>query len=151
MATEFDGRVRDGRGDDLPVLLGIWERSVRATHDFLTEADIRDLVPVVRDQALPAVRLLVAEGGDGKALGFLGLDGHRVEMLFVDPDRFGCGAGRALIDAATALAGARLDLDVNEQNPGARGFYAALGFIETGRSPLDGQGRAFPLIHLRRG
>ncbi|AFK52607.1 acetyltransferase [Tistrella mobilis] len=150
MATEFDGRVRDGRGDDLPVLLSIWERSVRATHDFLTGADIRDLVPVVRDQALPSVRLLIAADADGRIAGFLGLDGNRVEMLFVDPDHFGCGVGRALIEAAAALAGPRLDLDVNEQNPGARGFYAALGFIETGRSPLDGQGRAFPLIHLRR-
>ena len=41
-----------------------------------------------------------------------------------------------------------LRVDVNEQNPEALGFYLANGFEVTGRSPLDGQGRPFPLLHL---
>ena len=40
-------------------------------------------------------------------------------------------------------------VDVNEQNPQALGFYRHLGFEQVGRSPLDGQGRPFPLLHLR--
>jgi putative acetyltransferase len=43
------------------------------------------------------------------------------------------------------------ELDVNEQNPQALGFYQHQGFVITGRSPLDGQGNPFPLLHLRYG
>jgi putative acetyltransferase len=39
-------------------------------------------------------------------------------------------------------------VDVNEQNPDAVGFYQHLGFNVIGRSPLDGQGNPFPLLHL---
>jgi putative acetyltransferase len=41
-------------------------------------------------------------------------------------------------------------VDVNEQNPEARGFYERLGFTVVARSELDGTGRPFPLLHLRR-
>jgi putative acetyltransferase len=43
-----------------------------------------------------------------------------------------------------------LTVDVNEQNPAAVGFYERLGFVVVGRSPRDGSGRPFPLLHLRR-
>ena len=43
----------------------------------------------------------------------------------------------------------QLALDVNEQNPHALGFYAHLDFERIGRSAFDGQGRPYPLIHLR--
>jgi hypothetical protein len=39
-------------------------------------------------------------------------------------------------------------LDVNEQNPQAVGFYLHQGFRITGRSPLDGLGKPYPLLHL---
>lgn len=139
--------IRPGRPEDHPVLLDIWLRAVRATHHFLTEADIQGLLPLLRDQYLAAVELWVAAGPDDAPVGFMGLDGAKVEMLFVDPDRHGQGTGRALLAQAGALKGA-LTLDVNEQNPGALAFYRRLGFRETGRSPLDGQGRPFPLIHM---
>jgi putative acetyltransferase len=41
-----------------------------------------------------------------------------------------------------------LRVDVNEGNPGALAFYRRLGFTQTGRSPLDGAGRPYPLLHL---
>ena len=40
-------------------------------------------------------------------------------------------------------------LDVNEQNPLAAGFYERAGFVVVGRSPVDGAGRPFPLLHMR--
>jgi putative acetyltransferase len=39
---------------------------------------------------------------------------------------------------------------VNEQNPAACGFYEHLGFVVVGRSEVDGTGRPFPLLHMRR-
>jgi hypothetical protein len=45
-----------------------------------------------------------------------------------------------------------LRVDVNEENPSGRRFYAARGFQQVGRSEIDGQGRRHPLLHLvRRG
>ena len=42
------------------------------------------------------------------------------------------------------------DADADEQNPAACGFYRALGFVVVGRSPVDDDGRPFPLLHMRR-
>ncbi|WP_238578648.1 acetyltransferase [Inquilinus limosus] len=139
--------IRAGRPDDHPALLDIWLRAVRATHGFLTEDRIQALLPLLRDRYLAAVELWVAAGADGAPEGFMGLDGSKAEMLFVDPDRHGRGTGRALLAHAAALKG-DLTLDVNEQNPGALAFYRRCGFRQTGRSPLDGQGQPFPLIHM---
>ncbi|MNW07434.1 putative N-acetyltransferase YjaB [compost metagenome] len=71
-----------------------------------------------------------------------------MEALFIDPDQHGKGIGKALITLALAEHPA-LTTDVNEQNPGAIGFYEHMGFERTGRSTHDGQGRPYPLIHLR--
>ena len=139
--------IRAGRPEDNPGLLDIWLRAVRATHHFLTEDDIQVFVPLLRDHYLAMAELWVAAGADDAPVGFMGLAEAKVEMLFVDPDRHGLGTGRALLAHAAALKGA-LTLDVNEQNPGALAFYRKCGFRETGRSPVDGMGMAFPLIHM---
>lgn len=138
--------IREGRRADRAQLLDLWERSVRATHDFLSEADIARLRPQLRDLYFDAVELWVYEDADGLA-GFIGLAGSQVEMLFLEPARRGQGIGTRLLDRARELRGA-LTVDVNEHNPQAHGFYRRYGFVETGRSPLDGQGRPFPLIHM---
>lgn len=51
---------------------------------------------------------------------------------------------------AQSLASGALSVDVNEQNEAALRFYEALGFAVVGRSPTDGAGRPFPLLHLKR-
>jgi len=114
---------------DDPVLGALWERSVRATHDFLPEDDIQRLLPLVRDTYLPmpALEVWVYEDQDGIA-GFIGTGGQNVEMLFIDPDRRGQGIGRQLLDHARARHDT-LTVDVNEQNPQAVGFYLHYGFI----------------------
>ena len=42
-----------------------------------------------------------------------------------------------------------MQFDVNEQNLKALGFYLSRGFEQIGRSELNGQGKPFPLIHMR--
>lgn len=135
--------------EDYDELLEIWEASVRATHDFLTESDILTLKPSVRDEYFPQVRLFCVREDENasKILGFLGLSDDKVEMLFIRPDARGSGIGRRLMHFAIHEKGIRL-VDVNEQNPQAVGFYEHLGFRVVSRSPVDGQGRPFPLLHL---
>nr|WP_314484234.1 acetyltransferase [uncultured Pseudomonas sp.] len=140
--------IRKATTADHPLLLELWQRSVTATHHFLAASDIEALRPRLRDTYLPAVELWVAVDVADTPVGFIGLDGNNVEMLFIDPARRGQGVGRALLDHARATRHT-LSVDVNEQNPQATGFYLHYGFEQTGRSPVDGEGRAFPLLHMR--
>lgn len=74
-------------------------------------------------------------------------DGH-LEALFVAPEKHGMGIGTMLI-GSVLRDHPGLTTDVNEQNQSALGFYEHQGFERTGRSPVDGQGRPYPLVHLR--
>ncbi|MFF2888283.1 acetyltransferase [Paenibacillus sp. NPDC057967] len=130
-------------------LVDIWHRSVRATHHFLTEEDIAFFYTMVSGGVLAAVEIWTAVDQAGSPLGFIGLDGKKVEMLFVDPQSHGQGIGKALLTHAIELKGTDLEVDVNEQNEGAHAFYIRFGFEQIGRSPLDGSGKPYPLLHLK--
>lgn len=129
-------------------LVEVWESAVRATHHFLGEDDIQFFKPLVRDAYLDSVQLACLRDGDGRIAGFIGTAGENVEMLFVDPAQHGRGIGRALLDHALARGATRVD--VNEQNPQAVGFYLCMGFVQASRSEVDGLGKPFPILHLRR-
>ncbi|WP_312664604.1 GNAT family N-acetyltransferase [Pantoea sp. CTOTU49201] len=133
---------------DFEAITTVWEASVRATHHFLQDADIRALRPLVREQYLPMVELRIYRDEEQSIVGFLGVAENRLEMLFVAPQVFGLGIGKQLLRYAIEQLNVS-ELDVNEQNPQALGFYHNQGFVITGRSPLDGQGNPFPLLHLR--
>lgn len=139
--------IRPFASEDRYRLTALWRAAVEATHDFLTVADINYYEPLVRDSYLQAVEVWVAKDAQGALTGFIGLSENKVEMLFVDPAVKGQGIGRALLDHAYRLKG-RLDVDVNEQNPLALGFYLKYGFVQTGRSETDGEGKPFPIIYL---
>jgi putative acetyltransferase len=144
-------RVRRALPDDRAQLAHLWERAVRATHDFLTEDDIVRLRPLVAEElASDATDWWVLVSTRDAPLGFLGTVGDTIEALFVDPDVHRQGGGRLLVAHAQSLATGPLLVDVNEQNESARRFYEALGFEMFGRSPTDGAGRPFPLLHMRR-
>lgn len=131
---------------DYQELIEVWETSVRATHDFLPESRILELKPLILDQYFDAVALYCVRE-EGKILGFLGVHEMDIEMLFIHPDARGKGVGKTLLlHAINALR--CIQVDVNEQNKQAVGFYLYMGFEIKGRSPLDGQGEPFPLLHL---
>lgn len=139
--------VRPAVDVDHSSLLGIWRRSVEATHSFLTDTDID---AIERDVAtyLPQMSDLRVADEDGQLRGFIAVEDNSVEMLFVDALAQQRGIGSTLL--GSVIAGKKSILvDVNEQNPAGRNFYATKGFIEIGRSETDGEGRAFPILHLR--
>jgi putative acetyltransferase len=155
-----------GRADELDALHALWLAAVRATHGFLAAGDLEFYSRLVREEYLPGAALTVARDARGTPLGFMGLTMEEgpvdapgdtpgpglcaIDALFVDPAHHRRGVGRALVAHALAQAGPgrRVLVDVNEQNPGGRWFYAALGFVERGRSALDDSGRPYPLLHL---
>lgn len=129
-------------------LVDLWEASARATHHFLSESDFTFLKPLVRPGLVALPHLFGARTADGEIVGFVGVDGDKMEALFVHPTWFRAGLGRLLAEYAVSELGART-VDVNEQNEQAVAFYLHLGFRAFGRSDLDGQGNPFPLLHLR--
>ena len=131
-------------------LVAIWESSVRATHHFLQESDIAALRPLLLNAYLPNLNVVIARDETGAIHGFLGVDENRIEMLFVDDASRGKGVGSLLLRYAIYHFGAN-EVDVNEQNPQGVGFYQHRGFVQIGRSELDGQGNPFPLLHMRYG
>lgn len=129
-------------------LAGVWEASVRATHDFVTEVDIVGMRPEV-NAALAGIETLAVALEGGVPLAFAGAQGGKLEMLFCAPEARGRGIGRALLTHAVDVWDVHR-LDVNEQNPQAVGFYEHEGFVPVARSSFDGAGRPFPLAHLVR-
>ena len=135
-----------GKADYLR-LIEIWEESVRATHDFLSEDDLQELKPLILEQYFDAVDLRCAKSANGEILGFCGVSNGNIEMLFISPEARGKGIGKLLAMRAIKEQEA-LRVDVNEQNEQALGFYQRIGFSVKGRSPVDGQGKSYPLLHL---
>jgi putative acetyltransferase len=133
---------------DFPRVVDVWEASVRATHHFLTEADIQFFKPLVREELPRVAQLACKRDDEGQVTGFIGVEQIKVEMLFVHPSWRGQGIGRRLMAYAITTLGASL-VDVNEQNTQALGFYLRMGFEVIGRSALDSTSKPFPLLHLR--
>lgn len=134
------------RQEEYPALVELWEASVRASHRFLTEADIAAIRPFV-PAAFAEVRLFCLGTGCGEAAGFIGAAGKKLEMLFTHPRVFGTGVGKRLL--RYAIDELRItEVDVNEQNDHALSFYRHFGFEVMGRSELDSAGRPFPILHL---
>lgn len=131
--------------DDYTALVGIWERSVRATHDFLTETDLIEIKAALIPDYFPNVDLYAIDD-DGRIVGFIGLSGMTIEMLFIDSDCRNRGYGSLLIDFAKQRGAT--NVDVNEQNPPALDFYQAKGFRVIGRDETDTSGRPYPMLHL---
>ena len=129
-------------------LLEVWERSVRATHTFLSGGEVETIKAYVPQALREVPRLIVGEDERGVPIGFLGADGQRLEMLFLLPQARGKGLGRALLQYGMDRYGLR-ELAVNEQNPQARGFYERMGFHVYRRTEMDGQGGPYPLLYMR--
>ena len=140
--------IHTPKTSDYARLVQIWEDSVRATHHFLPDSYIDLLKNLVLTRYLDAVMLICTKDARQRINGFAGVSAGKVEMLFIDPRYRGQGLGRQLLGYAIEHMNAD-ELDVNEQNPQALGFYLKQGFEVIGRTEHDGLGQPYPLLHLR--
>lgn len=139
--------------DRTPELLGrllqVWEDSVRATHLFLSDAEIKDIKAYVPQALNGIAHLVTAEDETGRPVAFMGIENGTLEMLFIAPEERGKGLGRRLLQYGMEHYAVR-QLTVNEQNPQARGFYEHMGFHVYKRTDFDEQGNPYPLLYMRR-
>ncbi len=132
----------------LECLLIIWEVSVRATHHFLSDAEVKQIKSYV-PQALQSVsHLIVAVDAADEPIGFMGTEQNRLEMLFLSPAERGKGIGKQLVQYGVQQYGIQT-VTVNEQNPQAVGFYEHLGFVTYQRTDHDEQGNPYPLLYMK--
>lgn len=68
----------------LEKLLDLWQASVEATHHFLSEEEIAAIRPYV-PEAFKGVEHLFLAKEDGEIVGFMGINGTKLEMLFIAP------------------------------------------------------------------
>ena len=142
-------RIRACRGpEEYPSLVAIWRSAVDATHGVLAAEDRAEIEAHLIPEYFPHVDLVIAERG-GSPVGFAGVAASKLEMLFVDAPARGSGVGSALVAHVVEVSGVDA-VDVNEHNDEATTFYRRRGFVITGRSPHDDQGRPYPILHLSR-
>ena len=142
-----DTLIEEVSREDYPVLLQVWEASVRATHHFLKEEDIDYFKPLILSTYFDAVTLRCIRK-EGKIVAFLGVADQNLEMLFIHPDFRGKHLGKILVDYAVKEMDV-IKVDVNEQNDQAVGFYKKYGFEVYDRSEKDGTGKPYPLLHMQ--
>ena len=69
-------------------------------------------------------------------------------MLFIDPQYFNKGYGTQIVQ--TLIKDKKIQfVDVNKDNENAIQFYKKNGFIKYDESEQDGQGRDYPILHLK--
>lgn len=135
--------------DEYPILLNIWEASVRQSHHFLKEGHIDVLKSIIQENDLfSQVEITCLRDTSDAILGFIGVAGENLEMLFVSADAMGKGVGSRLLTHAIEKWHITT-VDVNEQNERAVRFYEGFGFKTVSRSALDGQGNPYPILHMR--
>lgn len=127
----------------------VWESSVRATHLFLSEEEIGKIKKYV-PQALEVIPyLFIALNEENSPMAFMGIEGQKLEMLFVSDKERGKGIGKELITYGIRKKQI-CEVAVNEQNPLAVGFYEHMGFQVYERTECDEQGQPYPLLYMRR-
>ena len=129
-------------------LVTVWESSIRATHDFFSETNIREIKKYVF-QAIEEIPILVVAVYNKETLAFMGIAEDKLEMLFITAQRRGQGIGRNLLEIGINDYEIT-EVCVNEQNPQALAFYEYMGFTIYRRSELDEQGNPFPILFLHR-
>ena len=130
-------------------LVQVWESSVKATHLFLSDREIKDIKHYV-PQALEGVRhLYIVKDIKNNPIAFMGIEEDRLEMLFIEDKKRGQGIGKQFVEYGIKMGVKKVT--VNEQNPQAKGFYEHMGFVVYKRTETDEQGNPYPILYIKLG
>lgn len=140
--------VKDRNPQLINKLLEVWENSVRATHHFLSNEQILEIKKYI-PEALGSIPYLIVETDKNEnSIAFMGIENHKLEILFIVSKYRGKGIGKALL-----LYGIKkyeiTNLAVNEDKPQAKEFYEHMEFKVYQRNELDGQGAPYPVLYMK--
>ena len=82
-------KIAEAKNRDLSLiseLLKIWEASVRKTHSFLSEAEIKNIAEYLPHALNSVPHLITALNMENNPVGFMGIEGRKLEMLFISPE-----------------------------------------------------------------
>lgn len=118
--------IREFQSGDLDRVAEIWLEANLQAHSFIPRQYWQGQLAPVKAM-LPQAKIFVFQGEEGELQGFLGLNGERIEGLFIWGPVRAQGLGKQLLDHAKA-ANNRLTLCVYQRNSRAAAFYRREGF-----------------------
>lgn len=139
--------IKPYRENDHSDILSIWEKSVKATHHFLREADFEAIKAILQAFNFSDLNVHCLFNGETMS-GFIGIANQKIEMLFLDPQCIGKGLGLQLINFAFNHYQVNA-VDVNEQNVSALNFYLKAGFRVYERTEKDDLGKGYPILKMK--
>jgi acetyltransferase, GNAT family len=92
--------------------------------------------------------LVIIENIDKTPIAFMGIEGNKLEMLFIKNSERKKGFGKKLLTYGITHYGVN-ELVVNEENPTAIKFYEHMGFKTYQRKELDEQNNPYPILYMR--
>lgn len=140
--------VKERRATLINELLEVWEDSVKATHLFLSNKEIKNIKEYVPQAILGVSNLVIIENENGTPIAFMGIEDKKLEMLFIKNSERGKGLGKQLLNYGIEHYNVN-ELAVNEQNPNAKEFYEHMGFKTYKRTELDEQGNPYSILYMR--
>lgn len=139
--------VRRYRDEDWSAICRIHDRA--RPDELKGSSDPRAFVPIEEDSEVEDLRRankIVATEGD-RVAGFVGIDGTCLAWLYVDPDHYGRGIGRALLQRGLGEIGPRAWTIVLDGNIRARRLYESEGFEEARQ--FDSKNAGYPCRCIR--
>ena len=164
------GQVRKAKIEDAFAIASVHVRSWQVAYrghmsdEFLDGLDVEKRTVMWRELTQnPAKIILVAEDDESHIGGFSALGPSRdadaspntaeVSAIYVHPEKWGKGIGRALLSASLDQLRERefdqITLWVLEANQRARSFYESFGFIQDGAIKDDDHWKSFAVREVR--
>lgn len=132
-------RVRVYVSGDQGRVIALWHASKRDVYTFIPIEQtytLDDDTEFFRARIEPRCELVVAQAAD-QIVGYLAIEGHYIDRLYVHPGRQRQGIGCQLMKWAMERSPAGLQLHTHVKNERARRFYEKHGFeaVKFGTSP----------------
>jgi ribosomal protein S18 acetylase RimI-like enzyme len=138
---------RDYQDKDWAAICQIHDRA--RPDELKGSCDPRAFIPIEQDsevEVLKRSQKFVARDGDA-VVGFSSIDGSYVSFLYINPDYYGQGIGRKLLQIAVEAIGPGAWTIVLHNNKSAIGLYESEGFKEAHR--FDSNNAGYPCTCLR--
>lgn len=141
---------RDYQESDWKAICNIHDRA--RPDELEGSCDPRAFIPIEQDEEVKALKRsqkFVACDED-KVVGFVAVDEKYVSFLYVDPDYYGQGIGRKLLQMSVETIGPGAWTIVLHKNKPAIGLYESEGFKEIRRFDSDNAGYPCTCLRMER-